>query len=148
MLQPAYAKLHRSKETTLALLPEKTLTPEDEELARKKANLADLEAQLAERELELASFLAELVHFEKRYLQTVGRRYAILDELESRIHCDDMASVRSVTQLACVARSVCRGKQRKRLIEKTPAARYEAGREAKKPSGYCFPRRRNASVAA
>jgi hypothetical protein len=69
----------------VSVLPEKLLTPEEEELQRKKARLADLEAQLADRELELASFLADLVHFEKRYLQTVGRRYAILDELKARI---------------------------------------------------------------
>ncbi len=69
----------------MALLPEKLLTPEEEELQRKKASLAELEAQLGDRELELASFLADLVHFEKRYLQTVGRRYAILDELRARI---------------------------------------------------------------
>src|SRR5262249_4454017 len=50
-----------------------------------KATLVALEAQLADRELELASFLAELVHFEKRYLHAVGRRYAILDELKAKI---------------------------------------------------------------
>jgi hypothetical protein len=69
----------------MALLPEKLLTPEEEELTRKKAILSDLEAQLANRELELASFRTDLLHFEKRYLQTVGRRYAILDELRARI---------------------------------------------------------------
>jgi hypothetical protein len=69
----------------LSLLPEKLLTPEEEELERKKACLAELEAQLADRELALASCLADLVHFEKRYLQTVGRSYAILDELKAKI---------------------------------------------------------------
>jgi len=69
----------------VSVLPEKLLTPEEEELQRKKASLADLEAQLADRELELAAFLADLVYFEKRYLQTVGRRYAILDELKAKI---------------------------------------------------------------
>jgi hypothetical protein len=64
---------------------EQALSPEDEELERKKASLAQLEAQLADRELELASFLADLVHFEKRYLQTVGRRYATLDDLKAKI---------------------------------------------------------------
>lgn len=60
-------------------------SPEDEELERKRASLAQLEAQLADRELELASFLADLIHFEKRYLETVGRRYAILDDLKAKI---------------------------------------------------------------
>lgn len=72
-------------ESPLPALAEKLLTPEEEELARKKAILADLEAQLADRELERASLLAELVHFEKHYLQTVGRRYAILDDLKAQI---------------------------------------------------------------
>ncbi len=59
--------------------------PEDEELDRKKARLAELEAELADRELELASLRADLLQFEKHYLQTVGRRYAILDDLKAKI---------------------------------------------------------------
>lgn len=66
-------------------LPEKLLTPEEDELQRKQARLADLESQLAERELELATFRADLLHFEQSYLQTVGRRYALLDELRAQI---------------------------------------------------------------
>jgi hypothetical protein len=69
----------------LSLQPEKTSTPEEDELERKKSSLADLETQLAERELELASTLADLAHFEKHYLNTVGRRYAILDDLKAKI---------------------------------------------------------------
>jgi hypothetical protein len=69
----------------VALLTEKLQTPEEDELGRKKARLADLEAQLADRELELAALRADLIQFEKRYLQTVGRRYAILDNLRARI---------------------------------------------------------------
>src|SRR5437868_15380107 len=78
-----------SSATTVAIpsmfSPEKPLTPEEEELGRKKARLTELEAQLADRELELASCLADLNHFEMRYLQTVGRRYALLDELKAKI---------------------------------------------------------------
>jgi hypothetical protein len=69
----------------MSTLPEKLLTPEEEELARKKARLVELEAQLAERELELAACTADLKHFEKSYLQTIGRRYALLDELKAKI---------------------------------------------------------------
>jgi hypothetical protein len=61
------------------------LTPEEEELEHKNARLADLEAQLAERELELATARADLAHFEKRYLHTIGRRYALLDELKANL---------------------------------------------------------------
>jgi hypothetical protein len=66
-------------------LLDKILTPEEGELARKKAILTGLEAQLADRELELASLLTDLILFEKHYLQTVGRRYAILDDLKAQI---------------------------------------------------------------
>jgi hypothetical protein len=69
----------------MPLLPEKLLTPEEEELQRKKASLAQLEAQLAERELELASCRADLSHFEQKYMQSIGRRYAILDGLRAQI---------------------------------------------------------------
>jgi peptidoglycan hydrolase CwlO-like protein len=69
----------------LPALPDKLLTPEEEELQSKKAALAELEAKLADRELELAALLADLAHFEKHYLQTVGRRYALLDELKAKI---------------------------------------------------------------
>jgi hypothetical protein len=66
-------------------LPDKLRTPEEDELERKKASLAELEARLADRELELAASRADLNHFEQRYLQTVGRRYAILDEMKANI---------------------------------------------------------------
>src|SRR5947207_15615438 len=66
-------------------LLEKLLTPEEEELGRKKAVLAALEVRLADRELELAACLADLNHFEKHYLQTVGRRYALLDDLKAQL---------------------------------------------------------------
>jgi hypothetical protein len=69
----------------VSLPSEKTWSPEEEELERKKARLAELEVQLADRELERASLLADLVHFERRYLQIVGRRYAVLDELKAQI---------------------------------------------------------------
>jgi hypothetical protein len=60
-------------------------TPEEEELEKKRAQLAGLESQLAERELELATLRAELAAFERRYLRIVGLRYAQLDKLEAEI---------------------------------------------------------------
>lgn len=63
----------------------KVRTPEEEELEKKKAHLAQLQSQLAERELELATLQAELGSFERRYLTIVGLRYAQLDKLEAEI---------------------------------------------------------------
>src|SRR3990172_7237695 len=60
-------------------------TPEEEELARKLAELADLEAELAERELKLATLVSELHVFERRYLHAVGGLYAELDDLPAQI---------------------------------------------------------------
>jgi len=61
------------------------LTPEEEELEKKRAQLSALEVQLAQRELDLATFRAELGTFESRYLRIVGVLYAELDEIEAQI---------------------------------------------------------------
>jgi serine/threonine protein kinase len=66
-------------------LPFKIPTPEDRELAKKRAELAPLEAILGQRELELATLQAELRDFEGRYLRIVGVRYTELDEIEAQI---------------------------------------------------------------
>lgn len=63
----------------------KRLTPEEQELERKKLELAAIENELAERELDLNTLEAELHAFERRYLRTVGVKYAELDELEAEI---------------------------------------------------------------
>ena len=61
------------------------LSPEEEELAIKRAELERLEAQLAEQELFLANLKAELSAFEGLYLRRVGILYAELDEWNARL---------------------------------------------------------------
>ena len=61
------------------------LTPEEDELLRKREELASVRAALAERELELADLRAQLKSFEGRYLRQVGVLYAELDEWEAKI---------------------------------------------------------------
>src|SRR5262249_16519432 len=60
-------------------------TPEERELAAKKAELGALESQLADRELEFATLRAELHAFEQRYIREVGVKFAEIDALEAHI---------------------------------------------------------------
>jgi len=62
-----------------------TQTPEEQELARKQAELASLQAELAQGELDAATLRAEVHAFEARYLRIVGARYAELDEIKAQI---------------------------------------------------------------
>jgi hypothetical protein len=61
------------------------LTPEEEELLRKREELAAVRANLAERELELADFRSQLTAFQGRYMRQVGVLYAELDDWQARI---------------------------------------------------------------
>jgi hypothetical protein len=61
------------------------LKPEEEEILRKREELAVVRATLAERELELVDLRSQLVAFEGRYLRQVGILYAELDEWKARI---------------------------------------------------------------
>jgi hypothetical protein len=61
------------------------LKPEEEEVLRKREELAAIRATLAERELELVDFKTQLAAFEGRYLRQVGILYAELDEWKARI---------------------------------------------------------------
>jgi len=60
-------------------------TPEERELRKKLAELAELEGRLGEKELELATFRAELNVFEAMYMRIVGVKYVELDEIEAKI---------------------------------------------------------------
>lgn len=61
------------------------LKPEEEEILRKREELAAIRADLAERELELLDLRGLLAAFEGRYLRQVGALYAELDEWKARI---------------------------------------------------------------
>jgi hypothetical protein len=61
------------------------LSPEEEEHANKRDELALLQVQLAERELHLANLRAELAAFEGRYLRQVGVLYAELDDWNAKV---------------------------------------------------------------
>ena len=67
------------------VLRQRRLRPEEEELARKRTELAEIQAALAERELELVDLRRQLAAFESRYLRQVGTLYAELDEWNARI---------------------------------------------------------------
>jgi len=69
----------------MALEIVRKLTPEEEELLRKREELTSIRSALAERELELADLRALLKSFEGRYLRQVGVLYAELDEWEAKI---------------------------------------------------------------
>ena len=67
------------------LEPVETRTPEERELDRKRAELAELESELIERELDLSTLEQDLAAFRADYLRIVGRRYATLDDIKARI---------------------------------------------------------------
>lgn len=60
-------------------------TPEEQELASKQRGLEQLESTLAQKELELATLHGEVAAFNSRYLHSVGRLYAQIDDIEREI---------------------------------------------------------------
>jgi hypothetical protein len=61
------------------------LSPEEQELAMKRRELAILQSELTDRELLLANLRAELAAFEGRYVREVGVLYAELDDWKAKI---------------------------------------------------------------
>jgi hypothetical protein len=58
---------------------------EEQELQKRREELAHLESRLAEREMEFAKLQSDLRKFEGRYLSVVGDRYDKLAEIEKEI---------------------------------------------------------------
>jgi hypothetical protein len=63
----------------------KMSTPEEAELAGKKAELERLSHVLAEKELSLEELKLTVTHFQHRYYSEVGKRYVELDEIRAQI---------------------------------------------------------------
>ena len=61
------------------------VSPEEEELQLKFAELAISETDLLQGELDLATLHAELKNFEREYQQTIVTRYAELEQIEQQI---------------------------------------------------------------
>jgi hypothetical protein len=60
-------------------------SPEEEELATKRAECSKLQTELADRELYLVNLRASIAAFEGKYLRQVGTLYAELDEWNAKI---------------------------------------------------------------
>ncbi len=59
--------------------------PEEFELNQKRGELAALETRLVDRELELTTLQQGIAAFRVEYLRIIGRRYAILDDIDAQI---------------------------------------------------------------
>jgi hypothetical protein len=68
------------------------VSPEEEELQLKLAELAISETDLLQGELDLVTLHAELKNFEREYQKTIVTRYAELEQIEQQI-ADYMASL-------------------------------------------------------
>jgi len=63
-----------------------SLSPEEEELKRKQAELEALESELIQKDLELRTFDGELHSFEREYAQIIGNRYTELEQIQAQIN--------------------------------------------------------------
>jgi hypothetical protein len=100
------------------------VSAEEQELARKREELAVLQAELTDRELFLTNLRAELAAFEGRYLREVGVLYAELDEWNAKIA--ELAAEAAGTEQARTAAAEARA----RAEESHAAAHGEAAKTA------------------
>jgi peptidoglycan hydrolase CwlO-like protein len=100
------------------------LSLEEQELARRRQELAILQAELTDRELSLANLRAELAAFEGRYLREVGILYAELDDWNAKIA--EFAAEAAGTEQARTAASEARAQ----ADESYAAAHGEASKTA------------------
>ncbi len=61
------------------------MLPEEQELVRLELEQAQLGGEVATAELERESVKTDIVRFQRRYYETVGRLYVELDDLEAGI---------------------------------------------------------------
>jgi peptidoglycan hydrolase CwlO-like protein len=101
------------------------LKPEEEEILRKRGELAAIRASLAERELELVDLRSQLAAFEGRYLRQVGTLYAELDEWKARI-----SELRATVDPSAAATAQAEGarQQARQTYEDAHGAASEASR--------------------
>ncbi|MEX2264322.1 MAG: hypothetical protein WD696_20375 [Bryobacteraceae bacterium] len=83
------------------------MTPEERELERKRVDLAQLETLLVQRELDLATLRGELQAFERRYYQTVGVRYAELDQVEAELAAESAEDAETARRRAQISLQEC-----------------------------------------
>jgi hypothetical protein len=100
------------------------VSPQEEELASKRRELAELLTELIERELSLASLKAELLAFEGQYLREVGVLYAELDDWNAKI-AELTADREGTSEAQAAAREA-----RKQADETYGAAHGEASKAA------------------
>jgi serine/threonine protein kinase len=112
-------------------IPFKRPSPEQSELAKKRAELAPIEAIRAQRELELVTLQAELRDFESRYLGIVGVRYTELDEIEAQI-AEAIATLDPNDETA-------RAQAEQARFQAQESAQATESVSSDKPSGECAP---------
>jgi septal ring factor EnvC (AmiA/AmiB activator) len=100
------------------------ISPEEQDLARKREELAVLQVELTDRELFLTNLRVEIAAFEGRYLREVGVLYAELDDWNAKIA--ELTSEAAGTEQARTAAAEARA----RAEESHAAAHGEAAKIA------------------